>query len=186
MAVLPRIISLNLGSQTIGLAEFQAQPNGGLILSGQRFREILTDAADEGARNAQMARVLREMMGELQLKGGRVNYAVAAQSVFARFVKLPAVEEEKIERIIGFEAQQNVPFPIDEVVWNYQLVGGGAEGLALCHNLSLWRAGFGNVSLDMMTSAHPTRTPLIVAVVAVVTVFAGVTRRGAHAGCSER
>ena len=125
MAVLPRIISLNLGSQTIGLAEFQAQANGGLILSGQRFREILTDAADESARNAQIERALREMMGELQLNGGRVNYAVAAQSVFARFVKLPAVEEEKIERIIGFEAQQNVPFPIDEVVWDYQLVGGG-------------------------------------------------------------
>src|SRR5205823_98036 len=54
-------------------------------------------------------------------------YAPAAQSVFARFVKLPAVEEEKIERIIAFEAQQNVPFPIDEVVWDYQLVGGGAD-----------------------------------------------------------
>jgi type IV pilus assembly protein PilM len=127
MAVLPRIISLNLGSQTIGLAEFQAHANGGLVLSGQRSREILTDAADESARNAQIERALREMMGELQLNGGRVNYAVAAQSVFARFVKLPAVEEEKIERIIGFEAQQNVPFPIDEVVWDYQLVGGGAE-----------------------------------------------------------
>ena len=42
-------------------------------------------------------------------------------------MKLPAVEEEKIERIIAFEAQQNVPFPIDEVVWDYQLVGGGTD-----------------------------------------------------------
>src|SRR5207247_10334838 len=54
-----------------------------------------------------------------------VNDAVPAQSVFARFVKLPALEVEKIERIISFEAQQNVPFPIDQVVWVYQLVGGG-------------------------------------------------------------
>jgi type IV pilus assembly protein PilM len=38
-------------------------------------------------------------------------------------VKLPSVEEDKIERIITFEAQQNVPFPIEEVVWDYQLVG---------------------------------------------------------------
>jgi type IV pilus assembly protein PilM len=42
-------------------------------------------------------------------------------------VKLPAVEEEKIDKIIAFEAQQNVPFPIEEVVWDYQLVGGGAD-----------------------------------------------------------
>jgi len=51
---------------------------------------------------------------------------VAEELVFTRFVKLPQIEEEKIERIISFEAQQNVPFPIDEVVWDYQLVGGGA------------------------------------------------------------
>ena len=56
-----------------------------------------------------------------------MNYAVPGQSVFARFVKLPAVEEEKIDRLIEFEAQQNVPFPINEVVWDYQLVGGGAD-----------------------------------------------------------
>src|SRR5881227_311837 len=127
MAKLTRIISLNLGSQTIGLAEFQAQPHGGLILRQHRFREILADAADDATRSAQIGRALREMLAEMQIKSGDVNYAVPAQSVFARFVKLPAVEEEKIERIIAFEAQQNVPFPIDEVVWDYQLIGGGGE-----------------------------------------------------------
>ncbi|MEN3371243.1 MAG: type pilus assembly protein PilM [Verrucomicrobiota bacterium] len=127
MATATRILSLNLGSHTVGLAEFHSQANGGLVLNGYRLREILADSSNDTARNAQIAAALREMMGELGLKGGPVNYATAAQSVFARFVKLPAVEEEKIERIISFEAQQNVPFPIDEVVWDYQLVGGGAD-----------------------------------------------------------
>ncbi|MFL6590930.1 MAG: Amuc_1101 family PilM-like pilus complex protein [Chthoniobacterales bacterium] len=122
-----RILSLNLGSQTLGLAEFQPQPNGGLGLNAFRLREVAADPANEGARHAQVAATLREMLGEIGIKPGPVNYATAAQSVFARFVKLPAVEEEKIERIIAFEAQQNVPFPIDEVVWDYQLVGGGAD-----------------------------------------------------------
>jgi type IV pilus assembly protein PilM len=122
-----RIISLNLGSQTIGLAEFQSQPNGGLILRQHRLREILTEASGEAMRYGQLASALREMLDEFRIKGGNVNYAVPGQSVFARFVKLPSVDEEKIERIISFEAQQNVPFPIDEVVWDYQLVGGGAE-----------------------------------------------------------
>jgi type IV pilus assembly protein PilM len=122
-----RILSLNLGTHTVGLAEFHAQANGGLVLNGYRLREIVADPTNEGARNAQIAAGLREMLADLGTKPGPVNYATAAQSVFARFVKLPAVEEEKIERIIAFEAQQNVPFPIDEVVWDYQLVGGGAE-----------------------------------------------------------
>jgi type IV pilus assembly protein PilM len=127
MAAATRILSLNLGSHTIGLGDFHAQRDGGLVLNGYRLREILADQANESSRNAQITAALREMVGELGIKGGAVNYATAAQSVFARFVKLPAVEEEKIERIIAFEAQQNVPFPIDEVIWDYQLVGGGAD-----------------------------------------------------------
>ena len=127
MAVATRIISLNLGSQTVGLAEFHTLPHGGLVLHDYRLRDVLTDAAAEGMRYAHVASVLPGMLEEMQIKFGEVNYAVPGQSVFARFVKLPAVEEEKIERIIAFEAQQNVPFPINEVVWDYQLVGGGAD-----------------------------------------------------------
>jgi len=127
MAAPARILSLNPGSQTLGLAEFRTQAAGGLVLHAYRLREILADPTAESAHIAQITIALREMLAELQIRSGKVNYAVASQSIFARFVKLPSVEEEKIERIISFEAQQNVPFPIDEVVWDYQLVGGGAD-----------------------------------------------------------
>jgi type IV pilus assembly protein PilM len=127
MAAATRIISLNLGSQSIELAEFHARPPDGLTLSGYHFREVLDDPTGEGMQRPQIIAALREMLDELQIKSGNVNYAIAEQSVFARFVKLPAIEEEKLERIISFEAQQNVPFPIDEVVWDYQLIGGGAQ-----------------------------------------------------------
>ena len=122
-----RLISLNLGSQTIGLAEFRTHAHGGLVLVDYRLREIPAELLNEETHHSQIATALREMMDELRIKHGRVNYAIAAQSAFARFVKLPLVDQEKIERVIGFEAQQNVPFPIDEVVWDYQLVGGGPD-----------------------------------------------------------
>ena len=122
-----RLISLNLGSQTIGLAEFRTHAHGGLVLVDYRLREIPAELPNEETHHSQIATALREMMDELRIKHGRVNYAIAAQSAFARFVKLPLVDQEKIERVIGFEAQQNVPFPIDEVVWDYQLVGGGPD-----------------------------------------------------------
>ena len=127
MAIPTRIISLNLGSQTIGLAEFRVQAHGGLVLLGYRLRELPVEAAGEEMRRTQMTIALREMLDELHIKRGVVNYALPAQSVFSRFVNLPAIEQEKIEKIVSFEAQQNVPFPIDEVVWDYQLVGGGLD-----------------------------------------------------------
>ena len=124
-----RLITLNLGSQTIGLAEFRAA-HGGLVLVNYRLRETELDPETGQRRDAhfalhETAAVLREMMREIQIHQAPVNYAVPSQSVFARFVKLPALAAARIDKIIEFEAQQNVPFPIDEIVWDYQLVGGG-------------------------------------------------------------
>jgi type IV pilus assembly protein PilM len=132
MAIAPRLITLNLGSQTLGLAEFRVQAHGGVVLLDYRLRETPLDPATGQRREAhtalhETAVAVREMMSELHIKHGTVNCALPAQSVFARFVKLPTLEQEKLDRIIAFEAQQNVPFPIDDVVWDYQLVGGGLD-----------------------------------------------------------
>src|SRR5207245_11403357 len=88
---------------------------------------VISENPTDPLRHSQITNALGEMLAELGIKSAKVNYAVPSQSVFTRFVKLPAVEEEKIERIIAFEAQQNVPFTISEVVWAYQLVGGGTD-----------------------------------------------------------
>src|SRR5207237_360156 len=114
MAGPPRLITLNIGSQTIGLAEFRVV-HGRLALVNYRFRETPLDPETGQRRDAHLAlhetaALLREMMHEMQVHHGQVNYAVPAQSVFARFVKLPALDAAKIDKVIAFEAQQNVPF----------------------------------------------------------------------------
>src|SRR5206468_11401770 len=129
MAAPARLITLNIGSQTIGLAEFRVI-HGRLALLNYCFRETPLDPATGERRDAhaalhETAVALREIMHEMHISPAPVNYALPAQSVFARFIKLPALEAEKIDKIVSFEAQQNVPFPIDQVVWDYQLVGGG-------------------------------------------------------------
>src|SRR6478609_9321294 len=107
-----RLITLNLGSQTFGLAEFRVAP-GGLTLVDYRLREVPLDPETGQRRDAhvaleQAAPVLREMLQEMQIPRRPVNYALPAQSVFARFVKLPPLVQEKLHKIVSFEAQQNV------------------------------------------------------------------------------
>ena len=51
-----------------------------------------------------------------------------------RFVKLPPVDPAQVEQVVSFEAQQNVPFPINEVTWDYQMMpnrGTGVEAEAV-------------------------------------------------------
>jgi type IV pilus assembly protein PilM len=125
MAAPNRILALDLGTQTVGLAEFQTGKEGGLVLTNYRTGELLGDPAVDSTRLAQAKMTIGEMVSSLGYKGAKVNYAISAQSVFTRFVKLPSVGEDQVDQIVGFEAQQNVPFPIDEVVWDYQLVDQG-------------------------------------------------------------
>jgi type IV pilus assembly protein PilM len=58
-----------------------------------------------------------------QRRSGRNSVAVgvSGQSSFARFIKLPPVEPKKIPEIVRFEAIQQIPFPLDDVEWSYQL-----------------------------------------------------------------
>ena len=46
--------------------------------------------------------------------------SIPGQMAFARFAKLPPVEPKKIPDIVKFEAAQQIPFPIDQVEWDYQ------------------------------------------------------------------
>ncbi|MEL7089956.1 MAG: pilus assembly protein PilM, partial [Planctomycetota bacterium] len=47
--------------------------------------------------------------------------SVPGNMAFARFAKLPPVEPKKIPDIVKFEAQQQIPFPIEQVEWDYQV-----------------------------------------------------------------
>src|SRR5205807_7475100 len=74
------------------------------------------------------------------VKGDLVAISVPGQSGLARFVKLPPVEEKKIGDIVRFEAKQQIPFPLEEVVWDYQKLGSGVvtDGYALETEIGLF------------------------------------------------
>lgn len=83
---------------------------------------------------------LEQFLSRNQLKGDQVAISVPGQSGLARFVKLPPVEEKKIADIVRFEAKQQIPFPLEEVVWDFQKVGQGivTDGFALETEIGLF------------------------------------------------
>jgi type IV pilus assembly protein PilM len=126
MAAPKGILALNLGTQTISLAEFQRNSDGGLVLTRIKQAEILGDPSADPTRSLQTKLQVEQLVGELGIKGRGVNYAIASHVIFTRPVTLPSVgDSSQVEQIVGFEAQQNVPYPIDEVVWDWQLLDAG-------------------------------------------------------------
>ena len=83
---------------------------------------------------------LEQFLSRNTLKGDTVVISVPGQSGLARFVKLPPVEEKKIAEIVKFEAKQQIPFPLEEVVWDFQKIGSGivTDGFALETEIGLF------------------------------------------------
>lgn len=55
-------------------------------------------------------------------KSDRVWVSMPGQAVFSRFINLPPVEQKRIPEIVRYEARQQIPFSIDDVIWGYQPV----------------------------------------------------------------
>ncbi len=80
-----------------------------------------------------IAKALEEFLSRNTVRGSRVAISVAGQSGLARFIKLPPVESNKIPAIVRYEARQQIPFALEDVVWDYQQLAGGSveDGFAL-------------------------------------------------------
>lgn len=63
---------------------------------------------------------LGQLVSQKNFENERVVMSVPGHSALARFAKLPPVEPKKIPDIVKFEAVQQIPFPIDQVEWDYQ------------------------------------------------------------------
>ena len=71
--------------------------------------------------------LFRSFVGRNKLKGDRVVVSVPGQSGLAKFIKLPPVEARKIPDIVKYEARQQIPFPLEQVVWDWQRLAGGID-----------------------------------------------------------
>ncbi|MFR4223877.1 MAG: hypothetical protein ACLT38_09805 [Akkermansia sp.] len=109
MANSRQIVALNVGSQRVSMGVFSKTSKDALILDRYATRLVVLDPSAEGLRLTKIGEAIADLVQELNVKGSVANYSVSGQSVFIRFVKLPALDDTDVEQLIRFEAQQR-PF----------------------------------------------------------------------------
>ena len=121
-------LAVDFGAGSLKLAEFEINEAGGLRLKQYGLKPLGVEGAQETAREATILKALQELLAEKGIKARQVNVCAPGFHVFSKFVKLPPVDASKVTQIIQYEAQQNVPFPLEDVVWDYQILGTTAGG----------------------------------------------------------
>jgi len=120
------ILAIDIGADSLKLAEFSYPPTGGIALEKFATTEYGGELKEEETVGA-IKEALVSAFAEHRFTANKVYLSVSGQAAFIRFVKLPPIgeEEHRVRQVVEYEAKQNVPFPIDQVVWDYQLIGGG-------------------------------------------------------------
>ena len=61
------------------------------------------------------------------LRGSLLAISAPSKDSIVKFVQLPPVESKKVGDIVRYEARQQIPFPLEDVIWDWQTMGGGVE-----------------------------------------------------------
>ena len=124
-----RIVTLNIGASRAVLAEYAVKGKQGLALAAYGSVDLAgLDWDAEGSAQAVLVPALREAAKSAGIKPGPLALALNGQMVFPRFTKFPTVPAAKLEELVQYEVEQEVPFPTDEIVCDHQFLGQTDEG----------------------------------------------------------
>ena len=111
---------VNLAASNVSVSQFSAAA-GTLVLEQFYVEEIAPGlTGDEEWLNAAIA-ALANLVNQHGLKG-RVTVIAPAFLLLQKPLKVAQVEKAKQAQIVAFEAQNAIPYPLNEVIWDSQLM----------------------------------------------------------------
>ena len=129
-----------------------------LKLKHVETRDLIPDPAADASRSSQGALHISEMTAALKAKSQTVKCTLPAQATFSRLVKIVSFSQDEFSKTVAFEAQQNIPYPLAEVTWDYKTVADASsqepEVLIVAAKNDLldeWTAGIAESKLKLST-----------------------------------
>jgi type IV pilus assembly protein PilM len=117
----PRILAVDVGAGHVACGVFTAGATGRLVLQQFALEPHSADPAHESRWPVEIAQSLGAIAARQKISGVAA-LAVPGHLALTKFVKTPSVAKDKRHKIVAFEAAENIPYPLAEVVWDYAVV----------------------------------------------------------------
>ena len=118
-----RILAIDVGGDSLKMAEFTYTAAGGMVMDKFAFRRI--DVPSEDVDEPPTFREMyNSMLAEYGFTAKSVRLSLSVQSAFLRLSKLPVTggSASALSRVVEYEAKQTVPYAMNEIEWDYQLL----------------------------------------------------------------
>lgn len=121
---LSAVVGLDIEAGSVAAAE--VKQNGGAPVSSAAVEPLAPGVFHDGevVDGDRLVEALKELFGKSKL-GKDVRLGIGNQRVIVRTLRLPAIEDPKeMEAAVRFQAQEQIPMPLDQAVLEHQVVGG--------------------------------------------------------------
>ena len=125
------IVGLDIGSHAVKVVAMKPQ-RGDIPFQLTHFgiAELPSESIVEGAvvRPGDVAEVIRDLLDNNKIKGSRIATAVSGHAVIVRRVTMPRMDEDELRESIVWEAEEYIPFDVDDVNLDFVILDEDEEG----------------------------------------------------------
>jgi type IV pilus assembly protein PilM len=126
------LVGLDIGSSAVKVVELKEMGKGrGYQLQNVGIEPLSPEAIVDGAimDAGLVIEAIQKALGGRKVKAGDVAIALSGHSVIIKKISIPATSEEELAEVIPWEAEQYIPFDVEDVNLAYQVLkGGGSDG----------------------------------------------------------
>ena len=118
------LVGLDIGSHSIKIVELKHLKHG-FELKNFGIAQLPPEAIVDGVimDSAVVVESVRNLVSNLKLKNRNVSTSVSGHSLIVKKIQLPLMTEAELEEQIQWEAEQYIPFEIEEVNLDFQILG---------------------------------------------------------------
>ncbi len=118
------LVGLDIGSQSVKIAEIE-HGKSGLVLKRLGCEDIHQDLMEDGEiKDPQaLSDLIRKMFKQLKIKEKNVALSVGGYSIIVKKINVQTMSEEQLLETIHYEAEQYIPFDINDVNLDFQILG---------------------------------------------------------------
>ena len=118
------VLTIDVGGNCLKVAEFAiGESNDIVTLTKYAMKELSAELAEDSFVEA-FKQAFTEIIQENEFSTNKVRLAISSLHAFQRLSKLPPLlgNRARAAAVVEGEAKLTVPYPLNEVIWDYQLI----------------------------------------------------------------
>jgi type IV pilus assembly protein PilM len=121
MRALNRCLGVDIGTHSVKITELVADSSGVRVVKAVSLDTGVDPAMSPEERTQLLVRTVKDAIKKGRFGTKNAIFGLSGLKVFIRRFRLPATSDERLERIVVFEARQQIPFPPEKTELQWQV-----------------------------------------------------------------